>query len=116
VLFPLLVLIVMTLVQWGLYFHAEQLVTAAAQDGARSAQALGGSTDSGRDAADQLLADALASGLLRDAQVDVVPGAADVTVSVRAEVTSLVPLPLRLEVQGRASGPRESFRDPADRT
>ena len=59
----------MTLVQWGLYFHATQVVDAAAQDAARALRAEAGD-DAARAAAEDLLAPARASGLLHEPTID----------------------------------------------
>lgn len=116
ILFPFLIVMFMALVQWGLYFHAQSLVDAAAQDAARAGQDLGGTTDDGRDVANGLVADAADSGLLAGVRIDVsVDGAGMVRARVTGTVRSLVPLPMNLAVEGRAAGPREAFTPEPDR-
>jgi Flp pilus assembly protein TadG len=112
--FPLTVLVFMTLVQWGLYFHATQVVDAAAQDAARALRASAGD-DAARAAAEDLLAPARASGLLHEPTVDHTIDAGTVTVNVTGTVTRLVPLPLDLRVKGVSSGPIETYVSEPDR-
>lgn len=114
-MFPLVLLIFMTLVQWGLYFHASQVADAAAQDAARAAQASGGSEVAASAAAEDVLGDARGSGLLHGIDVSVSGDARSVTVTVTGEVRSLIPLPLRLKVRGVAGGPLEQFVGEPDR-
>lgn len=110
VLFPVLLVVFMALVQWGLYFHAQSLVDAAAQDATRATQDAGGTIDDGRSVADELLADARASGLLEDLAVDIDDSAGSVRAAVTGRVRALVPLPgFDLTVHGVADGPKERF-------
>ena len=110
VLFPVLLVVFMALVQWGLYFHAQSLVDAAAQDAARATQDAGGTVDDGRAVADDLLADARGSGLLEDIDVAVDDDGAVVRATVNGRVRSLVPLPgFDLSVHGLSEGPKERF-------
>lgn len=110
VLFPVLLVVFMALVQWGLYFHAQSLVDAAAQDAARATQDAGGTTDDGLAVADDLLADAQGSGLLEDLLIDVDDDGSAVRSTVTGRVRALVPLPgFDLTVRGLAEGPKERF-------
>lgn len=115
IVFPLTVLVFMTLVQWGLYFHAGQVVDAAAQDAARAAQARPDDRDGAEAAAADLLTPARRSGLLRDPRVDVRSDAQSVKAVVTGDVVRLVPLPIDLRVTGTAGGPVESFVAETDR-
>jgi Flp pilus assembly protein TadG len=109
-LFPVLLIVFMALVQWGLYFHAQSLVDAAAQDAARATQDAGGTPDDGRAVADDLLADARGSGLLENVDVAIDDDGAVVRATVRGRVRSLVPLPgFDLSVSGLSEGPKERF-------
>lgn len=110
VVFPVVVVMFMALVQWGLRFHAQSLLDAAAQDATRAAQALDGTSDEGREVAANLLGDALASGLLTDVDVDVAEEAGSVRTVVRAQVRSLVPLPgFAGTLEGISEAPKERF-------
>lgn len=116
VLFPVLLVMFMALVQWGLYFHAQSLVDAAAQDGSRATQDSGGTLVDGRAVADQLLSDATASGLLENVTVDIDDINGMVRATVRGRVRSLVPLPgFDLTVEGVSEGPKERFIGEDDR-
>ena len=108
--FPVVVVMFMALVQWGLRFHAQSLLDAAAQDATRAAQALDGTSDEGREVAANLLGDALASGLLTHVDVDVAEEAGSVRTVVRAQVRSLVPLPgFAGGLEGVSEAPKETF-------
>ena len=113
-MFPLTVLIFMTLVQWGLYFHATQVVDAAAQDAARALRATSGD-DAALAAAEDLLGPARTSGLLDDPRVDLGQEAGTVTVTVTGNVARLVPVPIDLRVKGSSSGPLETYVAEPDR-
>ena len=116
VLFPVLVVMFMALVQWGLYFHAQSLADAAAQDASRAARDAGATPADGMAVADQLLADATGSGLLERVAVNVDDTTGNVRATVRGDVRSLVPLPgFDLTVEGVSEGPKERFIAEADR-
>ncbi|MBW3643806.1 MAG: pilus assembly protein [Actinobacteria bacterium] len=110
VLFPVLVVMFMALVQWGLYFHAQSLVDAAAQDASRVTQDADGTVEDGRAVAADLLVEATGTGLLEGLVVDVGDQNGVVRAVVRGQVRSLVPLPgFDLEVVGVSGGPKERF-------
>lgn len=110
IVFPVLIVMFMALVQWGLYFHAQSLVDAAAQDGSRAARDAGGTPDDGRAVADQLLYDATGSGLIENTTVNIDDVNGTVRATVRGEVRSLVPLPgFDLTVEGVSEGAKERF-------
>lgn len=111
VVFPVVVVMFMALVQWGLRFHAQSLLDAAAQDATRAAQAFDGTPHAAHQVAANLLGDAMASGLLHDVDVDVAEEAGSVRTVVRAEVRSLVPLPgfAGGAVEGISEAPKERF-------
>ena len=112
VLFPVLLVMFMALVQWGLYFHAQSLVDAAAQDASRATQDAGGTVEDGRAVAEQLLADATRSGLLERLDLAINDTNGTVHAAVRANVRSLVPLPgFNLTVEGVSNGAKEQFID-----
>lgn len=117
VLFPVLVVMFMALVQWGLYFHAQSLADAAAQDASRAARDAGATPADGMAVADQLLADATGSGLLERVAVNVDDTTTGtVRATVRGDVRSLVPLPgFDLTVEGVSEGPKERFIAEAER-
>jgi Flp pilus assembly protein TadG len=110
VVFPALITMFMALVQWGLYFHAQAVVDAAAQDANRATQDAAGTIDDGRAVATQVLAPATGSGLLDNIAIGITDTAGTVRAEVRGDVRALVPLPgFDLTVEGIAEGPRERF-------
>lgn len=110
IVFPVLVVMFMALVQWGLYFHAQSLVDAAAQDATRAVQAADGSADDGHQVAGNILGDATGSGLLEGLRVDVADQAGTVRTTVSARVRSLVPLPgFATQVVGISEAAKERF-------
>jgi Flp pilus assembly protein TadG len=116
ILFPLFLFMFMGLVQWGLYFHARSQVAAAAQDAARAAQGVDGTSDDGRAVADSLLADATGSGLLQNVTVDVTRADGVVRAQVDANVRVLVPLPgFDMHVRGVSQGDAEDFQPEPER-
>ncbi len=56
------VAVLLLVISVGWWAHAQNVVTAAAQEGARSASALGGTVDEGRNVAQRLLEDGLGKG------------------------------------------------------
>lgn len=111
--FPALLFVILVSVQFALAYHAKSVLTAAAQDGTRAAQAYGATPSEGqRVAADFVQQNG--SRLVDGVAVDVAADADAVTVRVRGQVASVVP-GLRLTVEGRASGPVERFRSEAER-
>lgn len=108
---PVLLLLIMTIVQFGLWYHAEQVVQAAAQEGLRAAGSLDGTPESGSDRAQRFLATTAAS-LIRDPVVQATRDDRVSLVEVSGTVIGVIP-GLRMAVDARAVGPTESFR--ADR-
>lgn len=99
VLLPLIVLLLMAVVQFGVYFHTRAVATTAARHGVDDARVLNGSADAGHAAATQFLDQA--AGALRGRGVAVERSATAVTVTVTGEVVSLIPFasfPLRVTV------------------
>lgn len=107
IVFPVLLTLVMTVVQFALHFHAQQVVGAAAEDAVAVARLDGGSADAGRAAAHAVLDD-VAPRLVLAPRVDVSASAGRVRATVRGEVASLVPF-LRLSVLAVDEAPVERF-------
>lgn len=99
-------------IQVALVFHARSVVSAAAQDGLRAAQAENATDQDARDATAQILAGS--AGLLSDETVVVSRSGEFVTVQVSAKVSS-VALGLEGPVTASASGVRERFRPQSER-
>ena len=105
--FPALLFVILVAVQFALAYHAKTVVTAAAQDGTRSAQAEGASPADGRAVAEAFVAEN-ASRLLDQVVVTVDADRDHVRVEVAGRVATVVP-GLNLRVRGAASGPTERF-------
>lgn len=112
-IFPVLLVVILMSVQFALAYHAKSVATAAAQDGARAAQAEDGTVDAGRAEAVSFVADN-ASRLLRDVTVTVDADNDTVHVEVQGYVAGVVP-GLEMHVTGVADGPVERFRNETER-
>jgi Flp pilus assembly protein TadG len=112
IIFPILLLMFMGAIQWGLYFHGQNLVRSAAQDGARRGQQQSGTRAEAEATARQRLGDT-DSGVLSAPVVQIDVGDAEVTAQVWAHVPVLVPLPFDGVVYASVSGPKERFVEPA---
>ena len=110
IIFPLLLLLTMTVFQVALWWHARHVAQAAAQEGARTARAYQSTAAAGQARAEDYLS-ALASRLLPQRTVTVSRTPTEVTVSVDARVVGIVP-GLRLQVSETASGPVERYVPP----
>lgn len=108
VITPLLLLLVLASVHVGLWFHANHLVNASAQEGARAARAAGSTDQDGFDRANQLL-DELGSGAVSDRTVTVARTATEVTVTVTGMSPAVVP-GVSMSVTATSTSPIEEFR------
>jgi Flp pilus assembly protein TadG len=108
---PVLILIIFTVIQFGLWYHASSVVRAAAQEGVRTARVSGGTASTGQATAQSFLQQAAGS-LVQNSSVIAsrTPDVTDVTVT--GNVISVVPY-LHLPVSGHATGNTERFRAPA---
>src|SRR6266516_4881586 len=93
---PVLLLLVLLVVQVGLYFHASHIALAAAEEGARAARTRLGT------------AAALGYGLIRSPVVTATRSPATARVEVRGQVATVVP-GLRLTVDRAVESPIERF-------
>ena len=107
--FPVLLLLVMLVVQYALLWHGRHVAEAAAQDGLRSARAFGATAELGQRDAQGYLRQ-VAPHLLSRPEVQVDRSKTTVTIRVRAQVLSIVPL--GLIVDETAVGPVERFVGP----
>jgi Flp pilus assembly protein TadG len=108
---PLLLLLVMVVVQFALWEHAQHIAEAAAQRGAEMARVERGTDAQGRTTAQTAIAQ-LGSSLLVNPLVSVARTGDVVTVSVSASAEAVVPF-LSLPVHATAAGPVERFVAPA---
>src|SRR5579872_2123673 len=87
---PLLLFLLVVLVQFALWYQAEQTTIAAAQEGAAQVSTHGGDAAAGQKRAELLMAGV--SAMSSPPQVTVAPaGTGQISVSVSAEMQSLIP-------------------------
>lgn len=111
---PAFLFMIMLIVQAGLYFHASNIASAAAQEGARAATVQGGTIPEGQRVANDFV-QALAPRLLKDVEVagQYVDDGELVRMTVRGDVTEVFELPgvnLDFTVQETSEGVIERFR------
>jgi Flp pilus assembly protein TadG len=105
---PVLLLLIMTVMQFGLWFHAQHVAAAAAEEGARAARAEHGSAAAGRTTADTFL-DQAAPRLVLDRNVTSTRTIDAVTVEIHGVTASLIP-GVSLPIKAIATSPVERFR------
>ena len=103
-----LIVVITFVVQFALWQQAQHVAVAAAQDGAQAARVEGATASIGQERARSFLAQT-ASRLVETPTVDASRDAQVARVTVRGQVTSLLP-GLRLPVRASAAGPVERFR------
>lgn len=108
---PIVFFIVMLVIQFALWYHARQVVTAAAAEGARAARVATAAPDdaatAGHDRALSFIA-TLGGSAVSDPEVAVTRTATTVTVEVDASAMSIVP-GLDLRATARSVSPVERF-------
>ena len=107
---PALLLLIMVVIQFGLWYHAQHVVQAAAQEGARAARAEGATADDGLERAMTFVAQ-VGGQSVHDAEVTSERSPDGVTVRVSGEAPAVVP-GLRLGVSAAAVSPVEEFTAP----
>lgn len=115
IVYPVTLLAIMTVIQFGLAYHAQHVALAVAEESARSARLYRATDADGRARASQALQTLNGGGVLRDPHVVVTRSAGNdwVRVTVSGGVIPVVPgitLHIRPQV---AQGPVERFRGPA---
>ncbi len=105
---PVLLFLVMLIVQFGLWYHAQHVVRAAAQEGVRAARAEGGTDDAGAERAEAFLASA-GPRIVIVGDLSAGRGAEVASVSISGEAVSVVP-GFHLPVKATATSPVERFR------
>ena len=105
---PVLLFLVMLVVQFGLWYHAQHVVRAAAQEGVRVARAELGSAESGQEQAKAFLG-AAGPRVVGGIEVVAERGSEAATVSVSGEAVAVVP-GFTLPVKATATSPVERFR------
>lgn len=105
ILMPVLLLWLMLIVQYGLWFHAKQVASAAAAEAVDAAQVPGGTAGEGEQAARSFLSQ---SGNLDRIDVSVQRGAGTVNVEITGEAPQFVP-GFSWSVTTTAASPVERF-------
>ena len=105
---PVLLLLITTVIQFGLYYNAAQTAQAAAREGVRAARVEGGTALDGQQRAAEFMATA-APTLIDDVNVVAIRDADTARVDVRGVVHSIVP-GMTLTVHAAAESPVERFR------
>lgn len=105
---PLVLLGVMLIVQFGLAYHAQNVLSGAAQDGAAAGARTDGTPADGAAVTQQLI-DVSASSLLTSSSTTAERRGDRVVVTVTGEVVSLIPFVDSLTVRASASSPTEDF-------
>ena len=105
---PALIFLVMLVVQFGLWFHAQHVAQAAAEEGARAGRAERGSSAAGRDRTNAFL-DQAGPTILTGRQVTVGRTPEAVTITVGGRSRQVVP-GYSLPIRAVASSPLERFR------
>jgi Flp pilus assembly protein TadG len=106
---PVLLFLVMLVIQFGLWYHAEHVAQAAAEEGVRAARVEASTADVGRTRA----ADFLAAVGPTIVQAPVITASRDTetaTVSVHGHAVTVVP-GFSLTVKAQATSPVERFRE-----
>ncbi|MEY2474019.1 MAG: hypothetical protein QOK28_3348 [Actinomycetota bacterium] len=106
---PVLLFLVMLIVQFGLWYHAEHIAHAAAQEGVRAARLEGSTADAGRSRASDFLAH-LGPTIVQEPVVSATRDGDTAVVSVQGHAVAVVP-GFSLPVHARASSPVERFRE-----
>ena len=111
VLAPLALVLLLGVLQAGLWVHTRSLCTHAAQQGTSAAATVTGSSASGEQAAADFLARSPSAATHPDVSVD--SGATGVTVRVSASAPLVLPIPgLQISVEGLSHAGKERFTTP----
>lgn len=111
ILVPVLLLLIMTVIQFGLWYHAEHVVQAAAQEGARAARVQGSTSEAGKARAEQFLA-ATGASIIDGPEVIANRDAQTASVDISGTAVAVIP-GVHIRVHARAVSPTEEFK--ADR-
>jgi TadE-like protein len=112
VIFPVTLLIVFAIIQFGVWYHASDVAKAAAQEGVRAARVEGGSAQAGVDRANQIL-DQDARSMIGHRRVVPFRNQDVARIEVTGTCVRIMPIPgLSLPVHAVAESPVERFRAP----
>lgn len=104
---PLLLLLLMTIVQFALWQHANHVANAAAEEAVRVTRTQAGTTSAGQMEATNFL-NQLADGLVLDPRVEVSRDAVTARAEISGTTEGVVPY-LRLPVHAKSESPIERF-------
>ena len=107
---PVLILMVMLIIQFGLWYHGSHVAIAAAQEGARAARLEGGSAAAGEERARTFLG-ALGQDVVGEARVVATRGPEVARVEVSGVAVAVVP-GFRLPIHAVSEGTVERYRAP----
>ncbi len=110
ILFPATLLVVLVIIQFGVWYHAADIARAAAQQGVKAASAYGSTGRDGRAQAYVVLADNGRT-LIQEPRVDAFRDAAQARMTVTGRALDVVPI-LHLPLRETATAPVEAFRPP----
>lgn len=105
---PVLLFLVMLVIQFGLWFHAQHVAQAAAEEGARAARSASGSASAGQERSEAFL-DQAGPTIITDRVVTASRTADIVTVQVHGRSVNVVP-GIALSINATATSPVERFR------
>lgn len=105
---PVLLFLVMLVIQFGLWFHAQHVAQAAAEEGARAARSASGSASAGQERSEAFL-DQAGPTIITDQVVTASRTADIVTVQVHGRSLNVVP-GIALPINATATSPVERFR------
>lgn len=112
VLFPVVLLLILSAVQGGLWWHAHAVASQAAQAGVDAGRPVGATTATADQAA-RSFATRAGSGVLTAPEVEAAVTAENVQVTVSATAPRLLPIPgLDIEVSATARAVKERFTTP----
>lgn len=111
-LFPIVLLLIFSTVQGGLYFHARNVALAAAQEGVRVARAEDGTKEAGGGAARSFVEQAGGEGVLIGVRVTPTRTATKATITVSGKAMSAIPGMPGFTITQTAEGPVERFTNP----
>lgn len=110
ILFPVTLFIIFGIIQFGIWYHANDVARAAAQECVRSASAYHATQREGTHAADEVLSQN-AKGLILHTRLTCSRGAAVANATVTGEALQVIPF-ISLRVKGTATAPVEAFLPP----
>lgn len=110
ILFPVTLLVVLIIIQFGLWYHAADIARAAAQQGVKTASAYGATAGAGQVQARAVL-DENGRSLIQGTTVTPFRDGAQARITVTGTALTVVPI-LHLPIHETATAPVEAFRPP----